>query len=390
MRFLWLENVNSDAKPDTYQVLVHIFGGKDSPSCANYAARRTPSDHGRKFDAEVADCANRSFYMDDLLKSVETEKQAVSIIKQLIEFTQIGRFDLTKFQRNKKEVIDCLPAQNVSQSTVTFNKYGGNIRRTLWIHWNITDDNFFSSSKIIDAPPTKRGVLSPVSTIFGPIGLLAPFVLKAKLLLQSMWRLKIGWDDKLPPLQAEYWEKWLKTLFNINQFHVPRFYNNLHKDVVAYEVHIFSDASELAYGVVAYLKLLFTDGTSILSFLMGKLRLAPVKTVSLPRQGLNAAVVGVRIAQFIKKEISLPLNTFKYWTDSTLTLQYITDKSHRFKVHVANRVAELVVYTDTGDWQHIDGKMNPADMCTRGLIDPVNLLQQDKNGKSWKDLALIF
>ena len=74
--------------------------------------------------------------------------------------------------------------------------------------------------------------------------------------------------------------------FNINQFHVPRFYNKLHKDVVAYEVHIFSDASELAYGVVAYLKLLFTDGTSTLSFLMGKLRLAPVKTVSLPRLGL--------------------------------------------------------------------------------------------------------
>ena len=40
-------------------------------------------------------------------------------------------------------------------------------------------------------------------------------------------------------------------------------------------------------------------------------------------------------------------------------------------------------YTDTGDWQHIDGKMNPADMCTRGLMDPVNLIQRDKHGKSW-------
>ena len=69
--------------------------------------------------------------------------------------------------------------------------------------------------------------------------------------------------------------------------------------------------------------------------------------------------------------------------NSALTLQYITDKSHRFKVYEANRVAEILGYTDVGDWQHIDGKMNPADMCIRGLMDPVNILQQDKNGKSW-------
>ena len=52
-----------------------------------------------------------------------------------------------------------------------------------------------------------RGLPSAVSTIFDPFGLLAPFIMKIKLLLQSMWRLKIGWDDKLPPLEAEYCEK---------------------------------------------------------------------------------------------------------------------------------------------------------------------------------------
>ena len=85
-----------------------------------------------------------------------------------------------------------------------------------------------------------------------------------------MWRPRIGWDDKLPPLEAEYLEKWLKSSFKINQVHVPRCYNNLNKDVVVYEVHIFSDASKFAYGfMVAYLKLVFTDGTLTQSFLMG-------------------------------------------------------------------------------------------------------------------------
>ena len=78
-RFIWLEDINSDEKPDIYQMLVHIFGGKDLPSCAKYAVRRT--DHGSKSDAAVAECVNRSFNMDDLLKSLETEEQAVTIIK---------------------------------------------------------------------------------------------------------------------------------------------------------------------------------------------------------------------------------------------------------------------------------------------------------------------
>ena len=81
LRFIWLEDINSDEKPDIYQMLVHIFRGKDLPSCAKYAVRRTASDHGSKSDAPVAECVNRSFNMDDLLKSLETEEQAVTIIK---------------------------------------------------------------------------------------------------------------------------------------------------------------------------------------------------------------------------------------------------------------------------------------------------------------------
>ena len=80
-RFIWLEDINSDEKPDIYQIVVHVFGGKDLPSCAKYAVRRTASDHGSKSDAPAAECVNRSFNMDDLLKSLETEEQAVTIIK---------------------------------------------------------------------------------------------------------------------------------------------------------------------------------------------------------------------------------------------------------------------------------------------------------------------
>ena len=99
MRFLWLEDVNSDEKLYTYQTLLHIFGGKDSLSCANCLVKRTTSDHGSKFDAALVEFVNGSFYMDDFLKSFETEEQAVSIIK-LTELMQISEFSLAEFESN--------------------------------------------------------------------------------------------------------------------------------------------------------------------------------------------------------------------------------------------------------------------------------------------------
>ena len=60
LRFLWLA-INSDVKPDTYQMLVHTFGGKDSQSCANYAVRRTASDRGSQFGEAVAECVGGPF-----------------------------------------------------------------------------------------------------------------------------------------------------------------------------------------------------------------------------------------------------------------------------------------------------------------------------------------
>ena len=99
LRFLWFKNINSNGKPDTYQMLVHIFGWKDSPYCVNYTVRRTASDCGRKFAGTVADSVKKSFYINDLVKSAETEKQEVSVLQPLIELMQTDGFN---FQQNFK------------------------------------------------------------------------------------------------------------------------------------------------------------------------------------------------------------------------------------------------------------------------------------------------
>ena len=73
-----------------------------------------------------------------------------------------------------------------------------------------------------------------------------------------------------------------------------------------------------------------------------------------------------------KCESDLPVERAVFWTDSTLTLQYISNTALRPKVYVGNRQAEILEATDVADWKHVPGDLNPADLLTRGVTDPVS------------------
>jgi len=48
---------------------------------------------------------------------------------------------------------------------------------------------------------TKHIVLSLVTQIFDPLGLIGPVTIKAKILLQSLWQLKVAWHPATRDVQ---------------------------------------------------------------------------------------------------------------------------------------------------------------------------------------------
>ena len=74
LSFLWWENGDINEQPQHYHMNVHVFGGTSSPSCSNYALRRTARDHEQKYGKEVADTIRGDFY--DVLKSVQDEQKS--------------------------------------------------------------------------------------------------------------------------------------------------------------------------------------------------------------------------------------------------------------------------------------------------------------------------
>ena len=92
LRFLWKEDLSSETSADSYKMLIHIFGAKDSSGCANYALKRTVRDNSNAFAAETFESVLKNYYADDLLKSMVSEQKEIILAKELIEIMRRGGF----------------------------------------------------------------------------------------------------------------------------------------------------------------------------------------------------------------------------------------------------------------------------------------------------------
>lgn len=113
---------------------------------------------------------------------------------------------------------------------------------------------------------------------------------------------------------------------------------------------------------------------------MARSRIAPKRQLSIPRLELCAALSGAQLANLLKSELTIPLQSVTLWTDSTTVLSWLTSDSCRYKVFVGTRIAEIQTLAYTVSWRYVDSKKNPADDLTRGK-SLLELSQQNRGSQ---------
>ncbi|KAG1925738.1 hypothetical protein F2P79_025333 [Pimephales promelas] len=370
LRFLWWEDGNMNAPPSVFRMKVHLFGAASSPGCANFGLKYLAMQGEGKFNQATVKFIQRNFYVDDGLASVDTEADAIQLVREARGLCNTGKLRLHKFITNSKTVIDTIPREECTEGATDFDLSLGEpkVERALGIQWCIAADEFHFRVLEKENPFTRRGVLSTVASIFDPLGFVAPFILIGKRTLQRMCQDKIGWDEPLPDDLKPHWEAWLRDLHNLSLVKIPRCYvPSTFKDVQQYELHHFSDASVSGYGVCSYLRAVNMSGEVYCTLIMAKARVAPSKVVTIPRLELSAAVVATKIGNLLKRELELDDICEYYWTDSKVVLGYINNEARRFHVFVANRVQQIRTSTETSQWRYVASEQNPADHASRGL-----------------------
>ena len=185
LRFLWREDPTSNVV--VHQYTRHIFGAKDSPICANYALQCTASDNAKEYP-EATKAFLENFYMDDYLDSVESLEKALTRSKELVHLLHIGGFKLTKFVSSVPDLADRVDrsAQSTELKVIVSSKEES--MHVLGFKWDHNNDTLVVSrgtNITITKSLIQRLVLSLVSKVYDPIGLVAPFTVGARLILKT-------------------------------------------------------------------------------------------------------------------------------------------------------------------------------------------------------------
>ena len=363
----------------------------------SYAFQSTTRDltTERMFRSMERDFSNDSgeFYtsQDDMrLKSEDTPEQARKMLSDAMNLCAEANLKLHKISSNSPAVLIDIPEEDraVQQTTniedLSLDRASGILRCT-------ESDRFQFQLDLKVQPDTRRGVLATTASVFDPIGLISPLVLRGWLVSQSLCKFSLKWDDPIPCAVMSEWQAWKQDLAQLKSLQVPRCVRPLDFGVpVKSDFNHSSDAFFKAYGCCSYIRLENAEGRVHCALIMSKARVAPLKTVSMPRLELQAAVLASKVANTISKEIEYPDAQHYFWSDSKVALGYIQNRSTRFHVYVANRGEQVHSCSKPEQWKYVPTDENPADHASRGLsVDQLQVSNWFTGPELlWKDVSI--
>ncbi|KRY26449.1 hypothetical protein T01_5813, partial [Trichinella spiralis] len=324
LAFLWTSSV--DREPDVYVNQRHVFGATCSPAVANFALREAV----KRKDAAIAQIVNEAFYMDDLYWSDDNEDVVIQRSQELKTAFREACFELSKWVSNSRKVIETWPMKE----------------RACWNRQHPVTKG--------EKAKTLSEVLSILTSVFDPLGIVGPFVLKGKLIMQAIWQVHPEWKAPLSEEWEARWQQWASDVKVVATVSIPRY--------VAY----------LAQGMTT-------------AFVAAKSRVVnPLKTTTVPRLELQAFIVGVRLADTLLKELEnrLVIGRVVFWSDSLVVLYWINSDENRYLPFVSNRLREINETLQSCRFKdrhvevrYVPSKENPADLISRGM-DATGLIKR--------------
>ncbi|GFW62670.1 integrase catalytic domain-containing protein [Trichonephila clavipes] len=243
--------------------------------------------------------------------------------------------------------------------------------KILGIIWNSKEDTFrINISPPNEVRPTKRQLLSTIAKIYNPLGFLSPTTIQLKILMQDIWKQNISWDDPVTDYIFESWMQFKNQREHLAEIQIPRY---LSEDATGKRVLLigFCAASQHTYATVFYLRTELVTGKVhvSLSMMTSKTRVAPVKSITLPRLELLAALLlselYVAVLESLRKVIQIDKSFL--FSDSQIVLDWLKPLPADGKSLLPIVSYEFKKMTSEASWHHVKSQENPADCASRGI-----------------------
>ncbi|XP_062557852.1 uncharacterized protein LOC134222705 [Armigeres subalbatus] len=334
-RFLWYDE---DGTLSIYVLQVMTFGACCSPSSAQFVKNINAERFKGDYPAAV-EVIQKRHYVDDMLVSVATEKEAVELALQVKKVHAAGGFEIRNWISNSKCVAEALEENNTEEKNLDLSPELAT-EKVLGMWWCTDVDTFTYKvgwdrygRALLEGQhrPTKRQMLRVLMSVFDPLG----------------------------------WQTWLKVLPTIEKISTPRCYiseSSIHYGDI--QLHTFVDASENGIAATCYLRFKHQDVVEC-KIIAAKTRVAPLKFLSIPRLELQAALIGSRLARTLSEALTIYITRRFFWSDSQDVLCWIRSDHRRYSPFVAFRVSEILELTEMTEWRYVPTDLNVADNGTK-------------------------
>ena len=388
MRFLWVENV-ADEKPvvKEYRFTRVIFGSGPSPYLLNATLQR----HLKRYEEQepaVVQNVLPNMYCDDLVSGAANSTQAIELKDKITEIMQEGGFQLHKWKTNNLEVREHIMEQSDQKDStaMTYAKESLGTKdsqsKVLGLKWDPEEDilgiNMEAVSDVKTHKVTKREVLSTLSKVYDPLGIVGPVTVIAKLIFQDICKENKDWDKPVSPEIEMRWKKWMQAVSRLTDLEIPRCIMPASGGPCKISLHVFGDASKVAYCAAVYLAW-HNDNQSGAHLVTAKTRLPPIKKeMTIPRLELTAARIAARLLKTVRETLkNWEPEELVLWSDSSTVLHWLENRG-QYRQFVQRRVDEIQELTKDVKLKYVPTAENPADLGTRGLSP-----QQLEQNKLW-------
>ena len=409
VRFLWFKDISKldfekfeNCELAEYRFCRVIFGVTSSP----FLLTATINFHFAQYDeVELVENILRSVHVDDFTGGSDSLEDSYNLFKECKQKLADGGFMLRKFQSNSDKLEHVVYRNHPDAKPEVIPDQN----KVLGLIWNKSEDEIVfdiqSFVKEFNTTPTERLVSHALASLFDPLGLLNPVIVKLKILFQDICISNVSWDTQLD--DDEFIREWHSIIDDLNS--VPSVVidrkfciREISDPFISIQLHVFCDASKRAHGACVYLRFMKQSGYIKVCLVTSKSKVNPVmksvkkaakssknimcdqckKKVSVPKLELRGAVLASNLTENVVCELGYNYD-FEHvfiWTDSSCVYCWILNTDHLYKKFIQDRL-DIIRKLDV-IWKLVPSKMNPADISSKGC-GIGDLLNNNKNRKLW-------
>ena len=284
-----------------------IFGFIASPFILNFIIRH----HAKMLESSyIKSILDNKFYVDNLVLTSTSKVDLIATGKEVADTMSDAGFNLREWCSNDADILSTFD----NSAALEASKFLG-----LMFH-AANDTLGIKDLKLDDKCLTKRSVVSSVSSIFDPLGFVAPLLLEPKLFIRKLCQMKLAWDEKFSEDILREWQTYtarFNSLLSQQNLEINR---KVADESLPVSFIVFTDASTKAYGFVIYA---LQGGVSNLVF--SKFKLAPQPAKTLPSLELLALYLAMQCVNTYISNINnnLNINNITFLSDSQIALSWI-------------------------------------------------------------------